>query len=67
MPAHRRFDEQPDALLGDRLVQKAIDLAARDLRGKLSLMLSIARDDQHEIRELLAQAARQRGQRPCAG
>ena len=50
--APRRLDEQPHALLGNRLVKEAIDGAARDLRGEQRLVFDAAGHHQHEIREL---------------
>ena len=53
------LDEQPYALLGERLVQKAVHRAVGDLRSEQALLLEAARDDEHQLGELRAEALRQ--------
>ncbi len=50
--APRGSDEEAHPLFRNRLVQEAVNGAARDLRGEHALVFVPARDHEHEIREL---------------
>ena len=56
VPAPRRSDEQPHALLGDRPVQEAMHGAVGDLLREQALLIGAAGDDQHQLRELRVNA-----------
>ncbi len=59
--------EQSYALLGNRLVEEAVDRSVGDLGGERALVVDPARHDQHEIRKLRLQALGQAFDRTADG